>query len=522
MSESKKQPSPVLDSPEGLFPPWELPAIAGGTGIIVAGAAVGAALRFLFQITIAKNLGPELFGVFVLGFSVFKIAAMAAEFGLPQANLRFLPIHQADHDQAKTKGVVYSSIRIVLLSGMTFGLLMVLWSRPLALNLFHNPDIRKSLIPLAVILPLAVVTTILTGATQGFKIMKYKVLVTDIFEPAVRIILVAGLFLAGLRLEGVLASYLAATIMAVFLAWHYLKKVFPPLADRLIIPVDQTARLLSFAWPIFLFKFFGVLLLWTDTLFLGYFKTADDVGIYSAVQRTVVVGSVFITSVNTIFSPYISQLFHQNQIKRLNDLFKTVAKWTLTSSLPIYVGLIFFARPVLNVFGPEFTSGTTPLIILCLGWLLHSCTGSLGVMITMTGRPILNFASVAGVLLINILLNLILIPKYGISGAAVATAVSLTLGNLISLVIVWLLLKMHPYRADFLKPLVSGFGSSVVLLFLRGYLFRGSSALVMILELLIFLLAYIIFLVLMRFSEEEKATLSQLKKMLAEKISFPA
>jgi len=520
--ELKKIRGRVLENAEAIAPQWELFAIAGGTGVIVVGTAIGTVLRYLFQIAVAKNLGPELFGVFILGFSIFKIAAMAAEFGLPQANLRFLPIYQADHDQAKTKGVVYSSIRIVLFSGLTIGFLTILWSRPVTINLFHNPDVRKSLIPLAVLLPLAAVTTILTSATQGFKIMKYKVLVTDIFEPAARIILVSGLFLAGLRLEGVLASYMAATIMAVLLAWHYLKKAFPPLADRSIIPVDQTAKLLSFAWPIFLFKFFGALLLWTDTLFLGYFKTAEDVGIYSAVQRTVMVGSVMITSVNTIFSPYISQLFHQNQTQRLSGLFKTVAKWTLTTSLPIYIGLIFFARPVLNVFGPKFTSGATPLIILCLGWLVNSCTGSLGVMITMTGRPILNFGSAAGVLLINILLNLILIPRYGVPGAAMATAVSLTLGNLISLVIVRFLLKMHPYRADFLKPLFSGFASTVLLLVLRGYLFRGSSSLVMILELLIFLLAYIIFLVLMRFSEEEKSTFYQLKKMLGDKTSTPA
>jgi O-antigen/teichoic acid export membrane protein len=508
------RPGQVLDSPERPSPRGELPAIAGGTGIIVMGAAVGALLRYFFQIAIAKNLGPELFGVFVLGFSVFKIAAMAAEFGLPQTILRFIPTFQIDYDQAKIKGIVYSSIRIVVLSGMTFGLLVILTSSPLSVTWFHNADVQKSIIPLAFLLPLAAVTTILTSATQGFKIMKYKVYVTDVVEPAIRIILVLILFTVGLRLEGVLAAYMTATILAVVLAWHYLKKIFPPLANRSIVPVDQTTKLLSFAWPIFLFKFFGVLLLWTDTLFLGYFKTANDVGIYTAVQRTVMVGSVMITSVNTIFSPYISQLFHQNQINRLSGLFKTVAKWTLTTSLPIYVGLIFFARPVLNVFGPEFTSGTTPLIILSLGWLANSCTGSLGVMITMTGRPILNFGSAAGVLLINILLNLILIPRYGVPGAAMATAVSLTLGNLISLAIVRFLLKMHPYRADFLKPLISGFGSTVLLFVLRGYLFRRSSGFVMVMELLIFLLAYIILLVLMRFTEEEKATFSQLKKCL--------
>jgi len=503
----------VLDNPEGPAPHRELPAIARGTGVIVGGTALGAVLRYLFHIVIAKKLGPELFGVFILGFSIFKIGAMAAEFGLPQAILRFVPMYQADRDQAKTKGIVLSSIRIVLLAGGTLSSLMILFSRTVSIKLFHDADIVKSLIPLALLLPLAAITSILTSATQGFKIMKIKVIVTEIFEPSARIILVLGLFLMGIRFEGVMASYAAAAIMATLLAWQYLKKVFPSIVERSLPPVYETGKLLSFTWPLFLLRFIGVLLLWTDTLLLGYFKSAEDVGIYTAVQRTVMAGSVMMASINTIFSPFISQLFHQHQLRRLNDLFKTVAKWTFTLSFPIYLALIFFAGPILSMFGQEFKNGAPALVILSLGWLVNSCTGSLGVMITMTGRPIINFSYAVGVFIINILLNWILIPRYGIRGAAMATAISLALGNLVSLVTVRFLLKMHPYREDFLKPLFSGLAAAGVLLVLRRWMFQGSSGFALASEFLIFLLAYIIFLVLLRFSQEEKSTFIQLKNM---------
>jgi len=504
-----------IENEERTGPPFgvpELSSIARGAGLIVFGTAVGALFRYLFQLVIARFLGPGLFGTFFLGFSVFRIAAMAAECGLPNGLVRYVALYHADSDQRRIKGVIFASARIVLVAGLLLSGLLVGFSGLISLKLFHNVGTVNSLVPFALILPVAALTSIFTSAAQGFKIMRVKVIVLEIFEPLTRLLLVLGLWMMGLRLGGVMISYGAATMAGALLSWHLLKRIFPPLTNSSIKPVCETSKLLSFSWPLLSLNFFGILLLWTDTLMLGYFRPAEDVGVYSAVQRTVLVGTVIIISFSTIFAPYISQLHSQHAHRLLKNLFQTITKWILTFSLPIYVAMIFFARPVLSLFGPEFGRGALALGILSGGWLVHASTGPLGVMITMTGRPIINFYCAGGMLFVNIALNLFLIPKYGILGAALATTFSVIAGNLINLVVVHRLLHMVPYRLDFLKPLSAGLMATGILFVLRGTCFRAPSGLLMIAAFLIFLLVYTIFLLLLRLSDEDKATFAHLKK----------
>lgn len=255
---------------------------------------------------------------------------------------------------------------------------------------------------------------------------------------------------------------------------------------------------------------------------LGYFRTAEEVGVYSAVQRTAVMGTIVLTAFNTVFAPVISRLHDQGRILQLKTLFQTIAKWTFTFSLPIYLAMILFRKPLLGLFGPEFVSGSGALAVLSVGWIVHSGTGSTGVMLSMTGRPMVNFLNMSGFFILNIGLNLILIPRYGILGAASATAFSLTAGNAVSVVITRAFFKVLPFRKDFFKPLVSCLASLGVFFLVRSVFFEAETLPGAVMGGLIFVLFYFIVLGLLGIHPEDKAVLGQLRESFFKRKSMPS
>jgi O-antigen/teichoic acid export membrane protein len=132
----------------------------------------------------------------------------------------------------------------------------------------------------------------------------------------------------------------------------------------------------------------------------------------------------------------------------------------------------------------------------------------------MSGRSKLNLINISFILVTNILLNLFFIPKYGVSGAALATTISISLGGVIALLEVNAILKIHPYRLDFFKPLMAGCMSFGVLFVLEGHIGQKNYPIILIALILIFILLYAYILFLFGISAEDRFILDRLKSKL--------
>jgi O-antigen/teichoic acid export membrane protein len=217
-----------------------------------------------------------------------------------------------------------------------------------------------------------------------------------------------------------------------------------------------------------------------------------------------------------MFAPIISDLHRRRENKELESLFKTVAKWVFSLSLPALLLMAIFSREIMAIFGSDFAVGATSLIVLSIGQLMNSVSGPLGVMIDMSGRSKLTLLTSVLIFLLQTGLCFLLIPQYGIMGAALAKAISVSFQRAIRLLQVHLILRMHPFRVEFLKPLFAGGVSWLVLSLVRIPVLQVDNLmLLLVLGSSIFLAIYGLTLYQLGLDEEDKVILKKIRTRFA-------
>jgi O-antigen/teichoic acid export membrane protein len=491
----------------------EITTTAKSAGIVFFGTVSGSFLRYLFQIIIARHLGTDLFGLFFVGLAVYNVGSMVAAFGLPIGTVRYVAIYDGEKDKKRIKGTISAAGKLAALSGIIVSAFIFFFSTLISKYFFHNENLSIILKLFALVIPLTNLTTIFVSSSQGFKVLSHKVKVREFLEPSVRLTAVIIFFIFGWMLNGVILAYLISSALGAVCAFYLLKKIFPEISDKTFEPRRETRKLLSFSWPLLFINFFGLVMLWTDTIMLAYFTTAQDVGIYSAAQRTALLGSIVIVSFVSIFSPIISDLYNKGKTGSLNSYLKAVTKWIFTLCFPVYLILIYSSRSILSLFGKPFIQGSASLIILCAGWIVYSSASLSGQMIVMTGRQKLQLINMIGILTVNIVLNLILIPKFQIQGAAAATSISLVLFSILEIAEILLIFKITPFRKDFLKPLCAGTISLAALFALSKIGLPVSKGIVMplVISSVLFLVFYAFTIFIAGLQEEDKYLLNKIK-----------
>ncbi len=467
-----------------------LTTLVKGAGIIFFGTIIGKALILVFTLLIARLLRPEQVGLYFLGLSVVTIASIPALLGLDSGIVRFVALYKGTNDDNKAKGTVLSAVLMVIPLSFLIAFVLFFSSDKIAIVFFHKPELASVLRPLSITIPFIALTTVFISTTQALKFMQYKVYTRDLGDNILKILVALILLVLGFGLNGAVFATVVAAVIVAIISFYYSNKLIPLFDNKK--PVFGFRGLLSFSVPQSFSGLIFVSVLYVDILLLGYFMPAKTVGIYGIVAKVSLVGMLAISSFNAIFAPMIADLYNRGKIDVLSNLFKTVTKWIFSISFPVFLILVFLAKPILSIFGNEYIAGATALIILSVGQLINAASGPVGLMIVMSGRPGIELLSNVVVFILNITLNLLLIPKYGIEGAAIATAVSISTMNIVRLLAVRFIMHIHPYKLSFYKPLLAGIIPSVVL-FVGSRLIGAELSIFALLLLSAFFLAFYLF-----------------------------
>ena len=189
---------------------------------------------------------------------------------------------------------------------------------------------------------------------------------------------------------------------------------------------------------------------------LGSLNTITSVGIFTVAHHLNSVSGLFFSSINTSARPLIAELHDRGDWQQMGRLYQTATKWSLTFYLPVFLAMVLFPAPILSIFGESFTGGAMALVILTWAELVNVGTGMGGIILEMTGYTNLKLVNSVVRIVLYLGLNWLLIPQWGIVGAAIAALVGEGVINLLRLLQVFILFRMLPYNKSFVKPIAAG------------------------------------------------------------------
>jgi O-antigen/teichoic acid export membrane protein len=468
-------PSPAraeIDQREATGEPERLTTqVAKGAGIAFIGYGVRIVSSFCFNILLGRILGRRAYGLYALGRSVVSVVQPLSSLGLDRGSMRLGSVYRGEGNRAHIKGVILSSLGISLVSRVFFSAVLFSLAGIISAHLFNEPDLTHVLQIFALMLPLYIFTGVAAAVAQSFRRIEYEQAVV-ICQALLHLGLVGLAFRLGYRLAEVMHGLLIAAVLGSGIACYFLWKTFPEIGSGLR-PSYEIRRLLSISLPMAFVTVAYVLLNYIDRFMLGYFRTEQDVGIYNAAAFFAAQMPLFINAINPIFSPVVADLHNKERYPEIESLYKTVTRWILMATLPLFLLFLFFPTHIMGIFGAEYKVGSVALTILSIAFLIGAGTGPGGQILHMRGKQNIDALNNVALIIVNVLLNLWLIPPYGILGAAIVTAIGLVLLHTVRFLEVYQLYKMTPYESSMLKPISAAIIAAFVTLIFQHFANQG-------------------------------------------------
>lgn len=487
--------------------------IAKGGAIVFLGTVVGGFTGMLLHLLLSRTLGAKDYGLYMLGFSLFIVAHSVLSLGLHKGVLRFVAVYKGTNDVSRVKGTLLFVLTVAPGINILGGIIIYLFSNYIAIEIFAKPALGFVLKIFAIALPFYNIFVICYFSLQAFQKTLHYTALKNILQPSINIAIVSVLLLlVGMNLGWALCAYLATVVLVALAGLRFLWHIFPELVSR-VRPMTEARVLLRYSTPLLFAGIAYIFLSYIDKIMIGYFRVSKDVGIYSIAAKLAIQIRLILVCVNVVFGPIIADLNNKGKLNEIELLFKTSTRWILTLIIPLVLIYILFSRDIMLLFGTEFGDGWLILVILACAYLAAAGTGSVGLILNMTGRQDIELVNTLCMVGLNIGLNIWLIQAYGMLGAAIATAVSIGLVNLAKLIEVKIFLGFQPYDKKYLKPLLVGGGIFLLYVLLLNNIdlsgFRWVPAL------LILAVGYFAILFLLGFEQDDKIVLRAVKDKIA-------
>jgi O-antigen/teichoic acid export membrane protein len=437
-----------------------LKRIVKGSGIVLVGTLISMPLGFIAKLVVIRNTTQSEYGMYSLGLVLLTILITVSLMGLQEGSTRFIAYYRGKSDtqtDKRIKGIIYSAFQMILLSSVAWFLIVFFLSNSIASHLFHMPEFSTILRWFSVSLPFMVITTMVAAVFRGFGRVEPNIY----FEVGVRqglfiIFLVASVMVGG-GLLGIVYAYVAAAVLACIGITVYFARSSPTEDLKGRTP-GLRRELLGFSLPLLSVTVLNMVMQWTDTIMLGYFKTSDVVAVYNAALPLARLIPIALSSSTLIFVPIMSELFSGGLKKEMKRTYQIVTKWGFSLAIPLFSMFFVFPVTVLQFFfGVPYGEAALPLQVLSCAFMAHAITGLNGLTLTVMGNT--RFVMVTSLMGAgsNVVLNYVLIPPFGTAGAALAFLCSVILVNMAGSVKLYGMSGIHPFTASYVKPIgISG------------------------------------------------------------------
>lgn len=426
-------------------------------------------ISYLSRMLLARNLTPQEYGLFFAVFTFVALGNKLRGIGLGQALVKYIAEFNVRHQYNEIKTAIASVILMKIIGSVILGGIFFLMAEFLARHYFKHPDaefLLKMLILLFFIKMLFVTAVqvlrgmqkVNTAACSEFIINTLVLLMLFVFFPVCQNKVNVPLF-----------AYISASLIASLLFQIIACKTFPFFRYEIRDFVFISKKLLLFGLLVLVTGFGGQIISYFDTLMLIHFRSLEEVGVYNVILPSALVFLFLSRSISYVVFPVISELWAKSDRKRVSEGLRLVHKYAFLFIIPPLCTVFVFSRMFIIIFfGSQYVTGSAALQILLVGMLFFSIAGINNNIISGIGHP----QTVTGIVLFsalfNITANIILIPHFGIQGAAAATSLSYLINMVLSTYHVGKYIKLSYPVTIWLKLAFSGSIFMLIIYYLKG------------------------------------------------------
>lgn len=434
--------------------------IARGSLLSGVGAVVAAVGGVALTLAVTRAFAPALAGTFFAGTTFFLIVSSLAQLGTDVGLVRYLSSHWATGEQDRIDETLRIALVPVVVAATVCGALTYVLAPKISGwvgNAAVFDETTSILRALAFFVPVVALYGALLAATRGRGSMRATVVVDSLFRTVAQPLLL-GLTVAlhwGPTAAAVAWAlpYAAGVVVCLVVLGRSSGRVrstgAPRTGNESPRSVRHGAGLARDFWSFTAARAVSgaVIMVWRrfDVLLVAALSGPADAAIYTAATRFLVVGSLAIQAVQLTVSPQLSRMFARHDVDGARQIYYTSTLWTMTFSWPLYIVSASAVSLVIPVFGARYTAGASSVIVLSAAMLIATACGSVDAVLLMSGRSLLSLGNAVLTLAVNVGLDLVLIPRLGILGAATGWAISIALRNVLALVQIQKLMHMWAF-----------------------------------------------------------------------------
>lgn len=414
--------------------------IAKGSIIILLGSLIFRVGGFIYRFSMAYLLGPAGYGIFTLTIPLISVLQLSAEGGIPPAIAKYVAQYDAVGQTDMIRQIIKTSFKLVITLGILLSIAMYILAEPLALTLFHNPEVILPFKCVALITPFSVITGELKGIFLGYYEMNF-INVTKAFEQSFTILFAVLLVLANFYVAGAvigtaigyIITGLAAFIIFRKYIWVRLKNgpnrsggLEPASTEKFTFrkELSLVKMLFLFSIPVYLTSLGELFMYDIGTWVIGVYLPSEWVGYYGIGSPIARIPLMISMSVATAVLPATAAALSTDNRNLLYTYVNQAFRYVTIVVLPTSLGIAVLANPLLSLLFPGYELGTGALQILALGMLfftIYTVSASLSQGI---GKPVIPLISLALAVVVELGLSIVLVPTFGINGAALATTIA--------------------------------------------------------------------------------------------------
>lgn len=402
--------------------------LAKGVTVSLTGSMAARALQIVAQVLMARVLGAANFGLYAIGWTLVRLLENVTTLGLQWGVIYFGAGYQQS-SPSKFKGVLTQSIAFSFLTGLTIGAILYLAAPTLAEHVFRKPNASRVIRAFAPAFPLNAVFLVGAGMTNLSQRMQYYAY-SDIASAGFALASLCIFFMLGWGLKGAVVATVGGIAVGTLMSLSFSRGLFPAVFAKGNRSEWLVSELFAYSIPLAVAGLAASLLGTMDRLFVASFCTSAETGIYQAASQLSILFALLFGAFNSIFAPMVADLHARGESQRLAELYRICAKWRAYVCAPVLLIVLFASVELVeSLYGSAYVKAARPLLILSVGQLFAVIAGTSQIMLSMTGRQKTVVLIILVALLAEFALNIVLVPRFGLVGAATAAAVSAAVLN---------------------------------------------------------------------------------------------